>query len=316
MDNILRGIPCIFIYLDDILASSNTRTEHADHLRQVFKALSLSDMVVQRQKCVFSVAEIDFLGHHITTSGIKPLPERVPEVREFPVPNTKKSLQMFLGMVTLYHRFLPGLAGHLHPLHEACKGRGKAITWSDDCQIAFDTAKSALASAAFLEHPTNGCKLAITVDASNFTVGGSLDQFRDGFWHPLAFFSEKLTTAEWKYATFDRELLALYLGIKQFCHYVEARPFTAFTDHMPHVGAMTNAVDRSPRQQDISLLWQSSQMLYNTCQVETMWSQMPCPEPLPLLQCSLQKLIIDNLLLTKLPRTRSTRITQQSWASS
>ena len=114
----------------------------------------------------------------------------------------------------------PGLAGHLHPLHEAYNGRGQAITWSDDCQIAFDTAKSALASAALLEHPTNGCKLAIAVDASDFAVGSSLDQLCDGFWHLLAFFSKKLTTAERKYATFDRELLALYLGIKQFRHYV------------------------------------------------------------------------------------------------
>ena len=63
----------------------------------------------------------------------------------------KKCLQMFLGMVNFYHRFLPGLDGHLHPLHEACKGRGQAITWSDDWKIAFDTAKSALASAALLE---------------------------------------------------------------------------------------------------------------------------------------------------------------------
>ena len=103
-------------------------------------------------------------------------------------------------------------------------------------------------SAALLEHPTIGCKLAITVDASDFTVGGSLDQFCNGSWHPLAFFSKKFTTAERKYATFDRELLALYLGIKQFRHYVEGRSFTAFTDHKPLVGAMTNAVDHSPRQ--------------------------------------------------------------------
>ena len=86
----------------------------------------------------------------------------------------------------------------------------------------------------------NGCKLAITGDASDFAVGGSLDQFHDGSWHPLAFFSKKLTTAERKYATFDRELLALYLGIKQFHHYVEGRSFTDFTDHKLLVGAMTN----------------------------------------------------------------------------
>ena len=153
-------------------------------------------MVIQRQKCVFGVSEIDFLGHHVTTSGIKPLPELVSAVREFPVPNTKKNLQIFLGMVNFYHRFLPALAGHLHPLHEACKGRGQAITWSDDCQIAFDTARSALAFAALLEHLTNGCKLAFTVDASDFSVDGSLDEFHDGSWHRLAFFRKKLTTAE------------------------------------------------------------------------------------------------------------------------
>ena len=154
---------------------------------------------------------------------------------------------MFLGMVNFYHQFLLGLAGHLHPLHEACKGRGQAII-PDDCQIAFDTAKSAFASAALLEHPTNGCKLTITVDVSEFAVGGSLDQFRDGSWHLLAFFSKTLTTAERKYATFDRELLALYPSIKQFRHYVEGRSFTAFTDHKPCVGAMTNAVDHTSRQ--------------------------------------------------------------------
>ena len=114
--------------------------------------------------------------------------------------------------------------------------------------FAFDTAKSALASAVILEHATIECKPSITVDASDFAVGGFQDQFCDGSWHPLAFLSKKLTTAERKYATFDRELLALYLAIKQFCHYVEGLPFTAFTDHKPLVGAMTNAVDCSPRQ--------------------------------------------------------------------
>ena len=83
-------------------------------------------------------------------------------------------------MINFYYPFLLGLVGHLHPLYEACKGRGQSITWSDDCQIAFDIAKSDLASAALLEHPNNGCKLAITMDASDFAVGGSLDQFHDG----------------------------------------------------------------------------------------------------------------------------------------
>ena len=248
MDSILRDIPCVFVYLDDILVSSSNKTEHAAHLRNVFKALAAAGMVVQRSKCVFGVSEISFLGHHVSPSGTKPLPERVAAVAEFPTPDSKKKLQMFLGMINFYHRFMPKLAHQLAPLHDACKGVRQAITWTRDCQKSFEAAKSALAAAALLAHPSTDDPIAITADASDCAVGGSLDQLHDGHWRPLAFFSKKLSNAEKKYAAFDRELLAIYLAVKQFRHYVEGRTFSIYTDHKPLVGAMTNTADRSPRQ--------------------------------------------------------------------
>ena len=248
MDHILRDIPGVFVYLDDILVSSTNKADHALQLRAVFRALSDAGMVVQRPKCVFGVSEITFLGHHVSSAGIKPLPDRVAAVRDFPVPDSKKSLQTFLGMINFYHRFMPHLANKLHPLHELCKGKGQAITWTKECETAFQLAKSALASATLLQHPVPGCQLAITVDASDFAAGGSLDQLHKGCWSPIAFFSRKFSNAEKKYAAFDRELLAVYLGIKQFRHYVEGKKFTIYTDHKPLVGAMCNNVDRSPRQ--------------------------------------------------------------------
>ena len=72
MDTILRGIDCVFVYLDDILVSSTSRAEHAIHLRSVFSTLSSAGMVVQRQKCVFGVSELSFLGHSVSPAGIKP----------------------------------------------------------------------------------------------------------------------------------------------------------------------------------------------------------------------------------------------------
>ena len=66
MDSILRDIPNIFVYLDDILVNSANATEHAQLLRRVFIALSKAGMVVQRAKCVFGVLEITFLGHHVS----------------------------------------------------------------------------------------------------------------------------------------------------------------------------------------------------------------------------------------------------------
>lgn len=143
---------------------------------------------------------------------------------------------------------MPDLAHKLHPLHAACTVKGQSITWTDTCQQAFESAKSALAKATLLNHPREGCHLAIMVDASDVAVGGSLNQLTEGQWEPLAFFSKKLSPAQRKYATFDKELLAAFLGVKQFRHYVEGKSFTIYTDHKPLVGAMTNCANHTPRQ--------------------------------------------------------------------
>ena len=71
---------------------------------------------------------------------------------------------------------------------------------------------------------------SITADASDKAVGGQLEQLQAGTWCPIAFFSRKLTAAEKKYSAFDRELLAVYLAIKHFRHFVEGRPFRIYTD--------------------------------------------------------------------------------------
>ena len=39
--------------------------------------------------------------------------------------------------------------------------------------------------------------------------------------------------AETRYSTFDRELLAIYLAIKHFQHFVEGHQFHVLTDHKP-----------------------------------------------------------------------------------
>ena len=50
-------------------------------------------------------------------------------------------------------------------------------------------------------------------DASDTTVGAILQQYIDGSWHPISFFSRKMEPAETRYSTFDKELLAVYLTI-------------------------------------------------------------------------------------------------------
>lgn len=74
-------------------------------------------------------------------------------------------------------------------------------------------------------------------------------QLIDNTPQPLAFFSRKLSLTECKYSTYDRELLAIYMSIKQFRHMLEGSDFTILTDHKPITYAFTQQPNKcSPRQ--------------------------------------------------------------------
>ena len=70
-------------------------------------------------------------------------------------------------------------------------------------------------------------------DASDTAVGAVLQQKIDDEWKPIAFFSRRMKPAETRYSTFDCKLLAMYLAIKHFQHFVEGRQFHVLTDHKP-----------------------------------------------------------------------------------
>lgn len=201
--------------------------------------------MVNISKCKFGVDVIDFLSHHVSAAGIEPLPERVEAIRQFPAPLDAKALSKFLGMVNYYHRFVPHAAALMGPLHNMSHKRGRDFQWDESLQSAFDATKEALASAVLLVHPSATATTCLTVDASDIAIGGTLEQFLDGSWKPLAFFSRKLDRAQKSYSAFDRELLAMYSAVKHFAYFVEGRRFHIYTDHKLLTFAFASSSDRN-----------------------------------------------------------------------
>ncbi|KAK7909571.1 hypothetical protein WMY93_014255 [Mugilogobius chulae] len=99
MDSVLRDMPFLFVYLDDILVASATAGEHMSHLRQLFERLSEHGLIVNPAKCQFGLSDIEFLGHLVSPQGAVPLPAKVEAISAFPRPHSVKPLQEFLGMV-------------------------------------------------------------------------------------------------------------------------------------------------------------------------------------------------------------------------
>lgn len=249
MDGILGELSFCVCYIDDILIYSSSEQEHLQHLSTVLDRLQRNGLIVRYDKCVFGVAEVDFLGHRLSPAGVSPLPDKVAAIKKFPTPTTVKALQEFVGLVNYYHRFLPGIASIMAPLYGALSGRPKDLSWSDTHAVAFQKAKDALASATLLTFPIPGAPLLLTTDASDVAIGAVLEQVVEGLPRPLGFFSRKLLRAERQYSTFDRELLAVHHAVRHFRHILEGATFTIQTDHMPLVHAFTRQADAwSPRQ--------------------------------------------------------------------
>lgn len=76
-----------------------------------------------------------------------------------------------------------------------------------------------------------------------------LQQLKDRTWQPLSFFARKLTAAQRKYSAYDRELLAIYAGVKHFKYMLEGRDFFVLTDHKPLTFAFKQKLEQaSPKQ--------------------------------------------------------------------
>ena len=115
--------------------------------------------------------------------------------------------------------------------------------------MAFIAIKKALANGALLHHPKSDAVTSLMTDASDVAVGAVLQQQVGEEVQRIAYISKKLKPAEMQYSTFDRELLAVYLAIKHFRHFVEGRSFHIQTDHKSLTYALVNPSDRhTPRQ--------------------------------------------------------------------
>ena len=137
----------------------------------------------------------------------------------------------------------------MQPLHSLLKGKTHTVTWTNNALSAFNKTKETLANASLLAYPKLDALTCLMIDASDTAVSAVLQQKVNDVWQPISFFSRKITPAETRYSTFDRELYAIYLAIKHFRHFLEGRLFYVLTDHKPLTFVLNSRSDRYSRQQ-------------------------------------------------------------------
>lgn len=238
--------PNVFVYLDDIIVATETFDQHISLLRIIAERITDAGLTVSSEKSKFCAQQLKYLGYILDHQGVRPNPEKVSAMSDYPTPKSVKDVRRLLGLAGWYRRFIPHFASITAPISDLLKKNKSKFSWTLEANEAFNKLKSILVSEPILSCPDYSKKIIIQCDASDLGIGGILVQGEGSEEKIIAYMSEKLSSAERKYQTTERECLAVIRSIEKFRPYIEGTKFTVVTDHASLLW-LTNLKDPSGR---------------------------------------------------------------------
>ena len=122
----------------------------------------------------------------------------------------------FLGLLNYYCRFIPAFLDLMHPIQKLLKKNVK-FEWTEECDIAFKTAKETLMRDPMLYHPDPNTLWIIETDASKTAFTGMLLQphIHNGIKQevPVTFISYNFTSTQQAWSATERKLYTIYMAM-------------------------------------------------------------------------------------------------------
>ena len=79
---------------------------HLEHVRTAFEILRRHQFFVKFNKCAFGSQELEYLGHIVTTQGVKVDQAKISTMINWPRPTNISELRCFLGLTGYYRKFV------------------------------------------------------------------------------------------------------------------------------------------------------------------------------------------------------------------
>ena len=227
MHNLFRDLDFVEECIDDLLVTTTGSFEdHLTKVGQVLTRLGKAGLKCNAIKSSFCRTEVEYLGYLITRNGIKAQPKKVSAIHNMAAPKTRKQLRSFLDLVNHYRDLTQRQSKIIAPLTKLTS-KNISFKWTKTKQEAFDKIKMAVSKEIILNYPDFSQEFEIYTDASQTQLGAVIAQ--NG--KPIAFYTRKLTSAQQKYTTTERELLAIVETLKEFRNILLGHRIVVFTDH-------------------------------------------------------------------------------------
>ena len=242
VETVLKGIPNVIVYIDDLIIHTSTHRQHRETLRLVFDRLRANNLKVNLKKCEFGSQSVSYLGFRLTPEGIKPGMDKLKAVGQTSPPASVKEVRQFLGLCNFFRGHVKNFALITHPLTKlTCKeSPWKRGPLPPEALKAFRELQSILCSEPVIDYPRKNRSYVLITDASfgdDKTPGGLgaiLTQVDDkGEHRVIAYASRKLAKHEKNYTPFLLEMQAALWAMDHFHVYLKGHHFTLMTDHKP-----------------------------------------------------------------------------------
>jgi len=196
-------------YFDDYFIPARDWEEMKERLRQVLEALIAAKLTLRPTKCIFAAKSIECLGFELSADGVRPGVVKLRGIEEFPKPKNEHEVRRFMGLASLFRRFVPKFAEKARPITELTRKETK-FKWGPEQQSAFEQIKLDLLSEPVLQLFDATRPTELHTDAScNGLAGMLLQRDKSGELRLVHCYSKKTSETERRYHSSKLELMAI-----------------------------------------------------------------------------------------------------------
>lgn len=248
LNNALENLKGVLPIHDDILIYGEGTTEeealqdHDRNLLQLMQRCKEKNIKLNKEKVKLRSKEVPFMGHVITSEGLKADPEKIRAVQEMPTPTDVAGVRRFIGFTNYLSKFLPRLSDVCAPLRQLTVQNTEWF-WADIHDRAVSQVKSLVTQAPVLQYFDSTKGVTLQCDASDKGLGAVIMQNDQ----PIAYASRALTDAETRYAQIEKELLAVVYGLEKFHTYTYGRCVAVQSDHKPLEMIFKKSLHKAPK---------------------------------------------------------------------
>ena len=192
------------MYIDNILIFSQSKAEHEEHVQAVLEQLHQYSLFIKLSKCEFHVDKVNFLGFIIRKYRVRIDLNCVQAILDQPLPLLYQNIQVFLGFMNFYCRFICDYLSIVIPITNLLKGiqnshKTSQLEQTAEANIAFYYIKQLFQEALLLIYYNLDLNTMVKTNTLGKGLRGVLSQLftletsGKQVQKPIAFFSKKLS---------------------------------------------------------------------------------------------------------------------------